>query len=191
MRRPAFVSSSYFGVLGLLGLLGVLVLLPLEPIPLELGDVVLLLPLLPMPLELGEVLLEPLLLAPPLAPLLEELDLKCASHSEREICPSLFVSTCEKVGVELLDAPPLLDIPLELPPLAELSPLDMPDEPDELPDGVALCEDLSELLPEAPVDDEEPELCAMDTPAIAKSAAAVAVPTSFNIWTSSFTRIKG
>ncbi len=118
-------------------------------------------------LVLPGVLLLPLVAPPLLLPLVEELDLKCASHSEREICPSLFVSTAEKVGAELLDAPPLLD---------------MPEDPDEPEDGVALSEDLSELLPEAPVDDE-PELCAMDTLAIAKSAAAVAVPTSLNIWT--------
>jgi len=137
------VSSSYFGVLGLL-VLGLLVLLP--------------------GVLLGDVVLLPLVAPPLLLPLVEALDLKCASHSEREICPSLFVSTAEKVGAELLDAPPL----------------GMPEDPDELEDGVA---DVSELLlPEAPVDDE-PELCAMDTPAIAKSAAAVAVPTNLNIWT--------
>ena len=166
------------GLLGLVVLLPGVLLLPLEPMPLELGDGVLL------PLELGDVVLLPLVAPPLLLPLVEELDLKCASHSEREICPSLLVSTDEKLGAELLDAP-LLDMPLE-PPLAELPPLDappldMPDDPDELPEGVALCEDLSELLPEAPEDDE-PELCAMDTLAIAKSAAAVAVPTSFNMW---------
>lgn len=68
---------------------------------------------------LGEgVLLEPLELplpmldVPPEAPLEPDL-LKYASHSAREICPSLFVSTSEKLGCdELLDA-------LELPPLAE------------------------------------------------------------------------
>ena len=37
---------------------------------------------------------------------------------------------------------------------------------------------LPALAPDAP----EPELCAMETLAIAKSAAAVAVPTSLNIW---------
>ncbi|OGA71291.1 MAG: hypothetical protein A3G81_30915 [Betaproteobacteria bacterium RIFCSPLOWO2_12_FULL_65_14] len=70
------------------------------------------------------------------------------------------MSTIEKLGAVLLA------------PLAALPPAD------ELP--VALGDDLS-ALPEAPVEDE-PELCAMDTLAIAKSAAAVAVLTSFNIW---------
>src|SRR3954468_3127906 len=61
-------------------------------------------------LELGELLLGELLLE---VPPLEELEplpdlLKCASHSCREIEPSLFVSTEENVGVELLEllAPP-------------------------------------------------------------------------------------
>lgn len=71
------------------------------------------------------------------------------------------MSTIEKLGAVLLA------------PLAALPPAD------ELP--VALGDDLSLLEPEAPVEDD-PELCAMDTLAIAKSAAAVAVPTSFNIW---------
>lgn len=71
------------------------------------------------------------------------------------------MSTIEKLGAVLLA------------PLAALPPAD------ELP--LALGDDLSLLEPEAPVEDD-PELCAMDTLAIAKSAAAVAVPTSFNIW---------
>lgn len=115
-------------------------------------------------LGLVVVLLLPLVDPPVLLPL-EELDLlKYASHSERDTCPSLFVSTVEKLGAMLLDAllPPL-DVSLE-----ELPPL----EPVALGD-----DDLSVL--EAPLDDEP---AAMDTPAIAKSAAAVAVPTSFNIW---------
>lgn len=79
-----------------------------EPEPLlvpVLGEVVLgeLVPLEPVELPL------PMLEVPP-----DELDLlKNASHSAREICPSLFVSTSEKLGCdELLDA-------LELPPLAD------------------------------------------------------------------------
>lgn len=61
------------------------------------------------------------------------------------------------------------ELPL-LPPLAELS-LEPPDE--LLPEALGL-----ELLPLAPLD-EEPELCASETLASAKSAAAVAVVTTF------------
>lgn len=109
--------------------------LPIEPEELgepvlgevELGDV-----------ELGEVVDElpdelPLMPCEPLVvlPLLEEPDLlKCASHSEREIVPSLLVSTDEKLGVvalpELLelgelDEPPaaLLELGVELPDFTE------------------------------------------------------------------------
>ena len=84
------------------------------------------------------------------------------------------MSTIEKLGAVLLAPlaalPPADELPLALGVL--LLP---PEEP------VALGDDLSLLEPEAPVEDE-PELCAMDTLAIAKSAAAVAVLTSFNIW---------
>lgn len=165
-------------LLGLVGLLGLVVLLdPPEVEPPELLEPELLgLELLPLDDGLDEL------------PLLLELDLKYASHSVRDTWPSLFVSTDEKSGAEPLaplealpgDEEELLlgedELPLEaLPPLEEL-PLDMPEEPLELP--VALGEDLS--LPEAPVEDE-PELCAMETLASAKSAAAVAVPTYFSI----------
>jgi hypothetical protein len=209
-------NDRYFDLVELPLLLGELLLGELlEPLllgelldPLLLGE--LLEPLLLEPLLLGEEL-EPLLLGeldelPPVAPLLEPDFLKCASHSERDTCPSLFLSTVVNSGVEL-DAPlellPPLDMPLdepldelplelgleelllgddELPPLEELLGLD------ELP--LALGEDLSllELLPVALGDLsllelEEPELCAMDTLASAKSAAAVAVVISFNfIW---------
>lgn len=160
----------------LLGLLGLVVLLGLELLaPPEL-----------LPLDEGVAEL----------PLLLE-DLKYASHSERDTCPSLFLSTIEKSGVDPLAPPEALppleallgdedeelllgveELPLEaLPPLEEL-PLDMPEEPDEPELPVALGEDLS--LPEAPVEDE-PVLCAMETLASAKSAAAVAVPTYFSI----------
>lgn len=126
------------------------VLLP-EPMPLlgVLGDVVLLPPLLGVLDEPPEV--------PPAAPLLApEAAPKCASHSAREIWPSLFLSTSEKLGALLL-------APVELLPdaLGALSP------------------------PDAPVDDE-PELCAMATLARANSAAAVAVLMSLNIGQPSF-----
>jgi hypothetical protein len=168
-------------------------LLPLEPV-LPLAP-----PLLPepMPLLLGlVVLLEPE--APPLdelpvAPLELEPDLKWASHSERDTCPSLLVSTVVKLGAEL-DAPELLlsalppldELPVALGEeldelgveLDELPPLEAPDEPDApdapllLPVALGEDEDLSLLL--------EDELCAIDTLASANSAAAVAVVISFN-----------
>ena len=59
--------------------------------------------------ELGDV--EELPLVPELVPPLEELEpdlLKWASHSEREIWPSLLVSTAEKFGVDAL----LSELPL-------------------------------------------------------------------------------
>jgi hypothetical protein len=94
----------------------------------------------------------------PLAPVAPEPDLlKWASHSEREIRPSLLVSTDEKVGADMLELAPLDDIsdePLELEPDAE-------------------GDDLPLLL--------EDELCAIATPDRARSAAAVALVTSFNI----------
>ena len=154
---------------------------------------------------LGELLLGELLLD---VPPLEELELlpdllKCASHSCREIDPSPFLSTEENVGVALLEllAPPealgeddeedvlgeaALGEDDELL-LGEDELLDAP--PDALPEdllSVALgLEDLLSvalgleelLLPVLPV------LCADATPASAKSAAAVAVTTTFNfIW---------
>jgi hypothetical protein len=51
---------------------------------------------------LGEVLGEVVLLPEPVAPELEPDLLKYASHSEREIWPSLLVSTDEKVGAAVL-----------------------------------------------------------------------------------------
>jgi len=200
------------------------------PMPLLLGEVVL---LGDDELLLGELLLGELLLD---VPPLEELELlpdllKCASHSCREIDPSLFLSTEENVGVELLEllAPPealgeddeedvlgeaalgeddellgedeelllgedeLLEAPPEALPedlllsvalgleellLGEDELLDAPPEalPEDLLLSVALgLEEL--LLPVLPV------LCAAATPASAKSAAAVAVTTTFNfIW---------
>ncbi len=118
--------------------------------------------------------------------------MKCASHSLREIWPSLLVSTTHWLGVSL-DAPLELLPPLELllgeellspelllgEELDELPPLDAPDEP--LLPVVALGEDEDLSLLEAPLADE-PALCA-ETLASAKSAAAVAVVISFNfIW---------
>ena len=182
----------------------------LEPMPLLLGE----LELLPDELGdevlgdelLGELLLGELLLdVPPLEELLLPDLLKYASHSEREIEPSLFLSTDENDGVELdeLLAPP--------------EALGEDDEEDELgedelgeaalgedeellgeDDELLLGEDeLLEAPPEALPEDllslalglellglelEEPlVLCAAATPASAKSAAAVAETTTFNI----------
>lgn len=113
----------------------------------------------------------------PLAP--EEEDLKYVSHSVRDTCPSLLVSTVEKLGALVLAPPdallPPLDMPLLDEPPLEAPPLDAPDDPLLL--SVALG-DLS-LLPEAPL--EEPELCANEALAIANKAAAVAVPITFSI----------
>src|SRR6185312_13839814 len=168
------------------------------PMPLLLGEVELLPDVLGDEL-LGELLLGELLLD---VPPLEELELlpdllKWASHSCREIEPSPFLSTDENVGVELLEllAPPealgeddeedelgedaLLEAPPEALPEDLLSVALGLEElllPEDLLLSVALgLEEL--LLPVLPV------LCAAATPASAKSAAAVAVTTTFNfIW---------
>ena len=141
--------------------------LPIEP-ELEpvlgvvvLGDVV-----------LGEVVDEPLeeplmpepVLVPPLELELEPL-LKCASHSVREIWPSLFVSTDEKLGCELLPELVLGDVVLdELPPAAPVDDL-LDDE--SVADGEA----------DDGLDDEEEESAAAAASERAKSAAAVVTVT--------------
>lgn len=148
----------------------------------------------PMPLpgdagEAGDVVALPLAPEPALEPDL----LKCASHSERETTPSLFVSTLEKLGADELPE-------VELPPEAALppddvpdDPLDMPDEPLELLPDAAGAEPLEplpdaagaeplELPPAADGDDVDlsllvlldEELCASATLDSANSAAAVA-----------------
>jgi hypothetical protein len=169
----------------------------LEPAPLvPLGEVV----------ELGDVVeLLPPLAAPllPLLPLAPEPDLlKCASHSERDTWPSLFLSTEEKLGVEELllepDAPPLEPLVLEPPEAALPEDLEVSDEPDELlpeaageddepdePDELlpdAAGED-DELPPDAAGEDEDEELCATATLDSANNAAAVAAlrTLSFNM----------
>jgi hypothetical protein len=138
-----------------------------------LGDVLLPAPLLGV---LGEVVLLPEAPpdmppeVPPAAPVPEP---KCASHSEREIWPSLFLSTSEKLGA--LELAPADAVPLA-------GRLDEPDAPvDELPDAPAA------LLPDAAGDcdlslEDELELCATATLDRANNAAAVAVLMSFNIW---------
>ena len=174
-----------------------------ELLPDELGDEL----LLGEPV-LGELLLGELLLVPPLEELLLPDLLKAASHSCREIDPSLFLSTEENVGVELLEllAPPdalgeddeddelgedelgeaalgedeeLLGEDEELL-LGEDELLEAPPEalPEDLLLSVALGLELDEPLGLAL--DEPLVLCAAATPASAKSAAAVAVTTTFN-----------
>jgi hypothetical protein len=148
-------------------------MLPLEPLPVlpvpvlgavGAGAVVELLEPLP---GVPEVLPEVLPLVPPAAP---ELDLKWASHSEREIVPSLLLSTDEKVGVEVLAPAALLpDMPLE--PLVD-EPLE-PVEPEA--DGV----EVEGLVVELPLVPEE--LCATATLEIASSAAAVAALRSLRL----------
>ena len=163
----------------------------LEPMPLLLGE----LELLPDELGdellgdelLGELLLGELLLdVPPLEELLLPDLLKYASHSEREIEPSLFLSTDENDGVELDE--------LLAPPEALGEDEELLGEDDELLLGE---DELLEAPPEALPEDllslalglellglelEEPlVLCAAATPASAKSAAAVAETTTFNI----------
>jgi hypothetical protein len=151
--------------------LGVEPELPLElPEPMlpELPDPVL--PLLEPELGAGVVLgevVEELPEVPPLAA--PEVDLlKCASHSERETCPSLLVSTDEKLGVEALE--PELALP-DRPPLE-------PDAPDVsellllLPDAEGVDVDGDEEDLSLLVLDEE--LCATATLDSANRAAAVA-----------------
>jgi hypothetical protein len=153
-------------------------MLPLEPLPVlpvpvlgavGAGAVVELLEPLPtVPEVLPDVLPGVLPLVPPAAP---ELDLKWASHSEREIVPSLLLSTDEKVGVEVLAPAALLpDMPLE--PLAD-EPLE-PVEPEA--DGV----EVEGLVVELPLVPDE-ELCATATLEIASSAAAVAALRSLRL----------
>lgn len=114
--------------------------------------------------ELGD---EVELLLPPLAAPEPDL-LKCASHSERDTWPSLFVSTEEKLGSDELLLEP--DIPPLEPPEAALPDFEVSEEPDE-------------LLPDAAGEDEDEELCATATLDSANSAAAVAAlrTLSFNI----------
>jgi hypothetical protein len=163
---------------------------PLAPeggMPLPLGLVVL-------PLPDGEALGVLGVVPPAAAP---DFLLKYSSHSERDTCPSLFLSTAEKLGasfaapvapalgeaLEPLAALPLLGEalePLEAPPLlGDALGVELELEPPEalLPEAL--------LLPVAPALEPDlsllaPELCASETLASAKSAAAVAVLMTFN-----------
>jgi hypothetical protein len=138
-----------------------LLVLALLGLPLELE-------LEPLPIEPDELLpIEPEELLP-----LEELEpdlLKCASHSEREIWPSLLVSTAEKFGVVALLLPEAA-LGVALPDLAE--PLPAPWVCPVLPAEVG---DWLELL----LDLESPAATA--SPDRTKSAAAVVTVTVLSI----------
>lgn len=113
---------------------------------------------------LGEVVELPEV--PPLAAPEPDL-LKCASHSERDTCPSLLLSTAEKFGVEALE--PELALP-DRPPLE-------PDAPELLlPDADGVDEGEEEDLSLLVLDEE---LCATATLDSANRAAAVAAVNTF------------
>lgn len=160
-------------------------------------------PLPVLPLELGELLLGEVVLDddPPVLPAEEpplELEpdlLKYDSHSVFDTCPSLFVSTAEKLGAEAPELEP--DMPL---PEDELlvSDEDEPDAP-ELELGVLDEDELGELEDPDPVvaaGDEELEPLAPVEPlllplvcahaVVATKAAATAALISFNVIEASF-----
>lgn len=106
---------------------------------------------------------------------------KWASHSEREIWPSLFLSTSLKLGVAV-EAPAAADPPVA-PDWLVLEPLDdMPDCDEVL--GVDCVEvlgvDCAEVLGVA-AEPLELEVCAMEAPESASSAEAVAPTRTFSI----------
>ena len=122
------------------------------------------------PLDEGEVV-EPLLpLAPPM---LLPCALKCASHSERETWPSLFLSTSLKLGAEV-EAPAAAE-PLVVLDWLVVVPLDDAPELD--------LSDCAEVLGVAaePLDCVPLELCAYAAPDRASSAEAVALTRIFNV----------
>lgn len=148
--------------------------LPEPMLPLELPEPVL--PLEPVLGALGAagaVLGDVVLLPDAPLPALEPDLLKCASHSEREIVPSLLVSTDEKLGAAVLVLPLALGVLL----LDDDVP---PDAAGEDEDGLLVL-GLPELLD---------ELCDRATPDNANRAAAVAALNSlrFNIGRISFER---
>ena len=155
-------------------LLGDLVVAPVEP-PVE-PDV------LPLPIEPVELLpLEPDVpeeLVPPLLELEPDL-LKCASHSEREIWPSLFVSTDEKLGCEalLLLEPELGEVLLDEPPAAPVDDLPL----DELPLADGEDDELPLADGEAELPDDDLSSAATASVERAKSAAAVVTVTVLSI----------
>lgn len=117
------------------------------------------------PLDEGEVVELLLPLAPPMllpcAP-------KCASHSERETWPSLFLSTSLKFGAEV-------EAPAAAEPLVVLDWLVVVPLEDVLDSGLLDC---AEVLGEVA---EPLELCAKEAPDSASSAEAVAPTRTFSI----------
>lgn len=118
------------------------------------------------------------LLLPLAPPMLLPCALKWASHSEREIWPSLFLSTSLKLGVAV-EAPAAAD-PLVAPDWLVVVPLD--DMPEVL--GVDCADvlgvDCVEVLGVA-AEPLELEVCAMEAPESASSAEAVAPTRTFSI----------
>lgn len=113
---------------------------------------------------------EPMLPDELVPPLELEPDLpKCASHSAREIWPSLFVSTDEKLGVVSLELE-LGELELELPPAAPVDELPLEDDDGEVADGEA-----DEPLEDLPLS------AATASPDRTKSAAAVVTVTVLSI----------
>lgn len=156
--------------------------LPIEPVELgepvlgevELGDV-----------ELGEVVDELPDELPPMPcellvpPLLEPDLLKCASHSEREIWPSLLVSTDAKLGVVAL--PELLELgELDEPPAALLG-VELPDFTEPLA-APPVCPWLLAEVGDWALPDVEELSAATASPDRTKSAAAVVTVTVLIIW---------
>ena len=120
-------------------------------------------PVLPVLGVVGDVGVAGEVLELPLAPLPADDLLKWASHSARDTWPSLFASTDEKLGADVLEALP--DIP----------PLDDEDEVSALPPDAAGDDvDLSLLV-------LDEELCATATLDSANSAAAVAALNTFSL----------
>ncbi len=128
-------------------------------LPLLLPEPDVLLPEVLLGVLLPEVLLGVLLLGVLLLPP-EELEpdlLKCLSHSARDTWPSLFVSTLEKLGEDMLpellpDEPPeevLPDAPEDAPD-DPVEPVE-PDEPVEPEVPLAPCEDEVPLAPVEPL----------------------------------------
>lgn len=113
VELPLPIEPELEPVLGVV-VLGDVVLEPVEPLE-E--------PLPMLPVDEPDEPVEPLV--PPELELEPDL-LKCASHSEREIWPSLLVSTDEKLGVALLPELELGELVLdELPPAAPVDDLSL------------------------------------------------------------------
>lgn len=171
---------------------------PELPAPVVLS--VLVLPLAPAPVlgVLGVPAAPPVVVLPVAPAPAPVSDLKCSSHSEREIWPSLFLSTSEKFGIWVLApapaaAPPVAPVSLEVLPVAPVLPVALvslevlPVAP-VLPDApvVALGVCVSALEPDAPDDP-----AAWTTPAIASSAALVATPISLSLNICVSSKVKG